>query len=386
MEMSDNVRSDQTYYMHPLFFDDPLRKINFNRDEWNTKGAFVQMRHGAELMEDGKIRFNFYLDGDAKSVKVKGWGGSMPGEYELQPEGNGYWSCIADDIRDGFHYCDFYVDGVKTPNRLMPYGFGAFAPANFFEVPGGILPDTYLIKDVPRGKVRMVQYKSSVTGMVRACWVYTPPRYDREPDKRYPVLYLQHGGGETEIGWVWQGKINIIADNLLGEGKMKEMIIVMNDGYVFPDDGHGNPASGCIDELLVNDCVPFIDSRFRTINDRHCRAVAGLSMGAMQAVETAMKHPEVFAAVGSLSGGFNVKGFGYDRTEEFSSPESAKEMFDLVFLAGGEQEPFNDMLIDTVNDYNSRGFDNIRMYSCPGYHEWDTWRNAAWHMLQMLFA
>ena len=182
-EMSDNVRSDQTYYMHPLFFDDPLRKINFNRDEWNTKGAFVQMRHGAELLEDGKIRFNFYLDGDAKSVKVKGWGGSMPGEYELQPEGNGYWSCIADDIRDGFHYCDFYVDGVKTPNRLMPYGFGAFAPANFFEVPGGILPESYLIKDVPRGKVRMVQYKSSVTGKVRACWVYTPPRYDEEPGK-----------------------------------------------------------------------------------------------------------------------------------------------------------------------------------------------------------
>ena len=386
MEMSDNVRSDQTYYMHPLFFDDPLRKINFNRDEWNTKGAFVQMRHGAELLEGGKIRFNFYLDGDAKSIKVKGWGGSMPGEYELQPEGNGYWSCIADDIRDGFHYCDFYVDGVKTPNRLMPYGFGAFAPANFFEVPGGILPESYLIKDVPRGKVRMVQYKSSVTGKVRACWVYTPPKYDEEPGKRYPVLYLQHGGGETEIGWVWQGKINIIADNLLSEGKMKEMIIVMNDGYVFPDDDHGNPASGCIDEVLVNDCVPFIDSRFRTVSDRHSRAVAGLSMGAMQAVDTAMKHPEVFAAVGSLSGGFNVKGFGYDRTEEFSNPESAKEMFDLIFLAGGEQEPFNDMLINTVKDYNSRGFDNIHIYSCPGYHEWDTWRNAAWHMLQMLFA
>ena len=386
MEMSDNVRSDQTYYMHPLFFDDPLRKINFNRDEWNTKGAFVQMRHGAELLEGGKIRFNFYLDGDAKSIKVKGWGGSMPGEYELQPEGNGYWSCIADDIRDGFHYCDFYVDGVKTPNRLMPYGFGAFAPANFFEVPGGILPESYLIKDVPRGKVRMVQYKSSVTGKVRACWVYTPPKYDEEPGKRYPVLYLQHGGGETEIGWVWQGKINIIADNLLSEGKMSEMIIVMNDGYVFPDDGHGNPASGCIDEVLVNDCVPFIDSRFRTVSDRHSRAVAGLSMGAMQAVDTAMKHPEVFAAVGSLSGGFNVKGFGYDRTEEFSNPESAKEMFDLIFLAGGEQEPFNDMLINTVKDYNSRGFDNIHIYSCPGYHEWDTWRNAAWHMLQMLFA
>ncbi len=386
MKMSDNVRSDQTYYMHPLFFNDPLRKINFNRDEWNTKGAFVQMRHGAELLEGGKIRFNFYLDGDAKSIKVKGWGGSMPGEYELQPEGNGYWSCIADDIRDGFHYCDFYVDGVKTPNRLMPYGFGAFAPANFFEVPGGILPESYLIKDVPRGKVRMVQYKSSVTGKVRACWVYTPPKYDEEPGKRYPVLYLQHGGGETEIGWVWQGKINIIADNLLSEGKMKEMIIVMNDGYVFPDDGHGNPASGCIDEVLVNDCVPFIDSRFRTVSDRHSRAVAGLSMGAMQAVDTAMKHPEVFAAVGSLSGGFNVKGFGYDRTEEFSNPESAKEMFDLVFLAGGEQEPFNDMLINTVKDYNSRGFDNIHIYSCPGYHEWDTWRNAAWHMLQMLFA
>ena len=62
--MNDKVINNQTYYMHPLFFDDPLRKINFNRDEWNTKGAFVQMRHGAELLEDGKIQFNFYLEGE----------------------------------------------------------------------------------------------------------------------------------------------------------------------------------------------------------------------------------------------------------------------------------------------------------------------------------
>ena len=378
----EDIRN-QAYYSYPLFFDDVLKNMIWG--DRSKTGAYRQMRHGAELLGGGKVRFNFLAPEGAETITVKGWGGSMPNEYSLKPDEDGYWSCTADDIRDGFHYCDFYVNGVKTPNVLMPYGYGGFTPVNFFEVPGGIDPELYLLKDVPHGTVRMVFYPCAMTGRTRAAWVYTPPGYDLEPEKRYPVLYLQHGGGEDEVGWVWQGRINNIADNLLSEGKIREMIIVMNDGYAFKPDGTGNPAMGDLDEVLVNDCIPFIDSRFRTIPDRHMRAMAGLSMGGVQANTGVFRNPETFANVGIFSGGFELTGDGFDVTDVFADPEKFNERFDLVFVAAGEQEqPMCDILRGRIKEQNAAGVGTV-FYSCPGYHEWDTWRNAARHFMEKLF-
>ena len=96
----------------------------------------------------------------------------------------------------------------------------------------------------------MQYYKSERTGRWKLCYVYTPPKYDENPEKRYPVLYLQHGGGEDEMGWLWQGKIAHIADNLLAKNEMKEMIIVMNTGYSFPEEGEYHPGFG---EMCIRD-------------------------------------------------------------------------------------------------------------------------------------
>lgn len=374
---------NQAYYSYPLFFDD-VRKNLIWGDRSRT-GAYRALRPGAELLGDGRIRLNFLAPEGAEAITVKGWGGSMPNAYSLQPDEDGYWSCTVDDIRDGFHYCDFYVNGVKTPNVLMPYGYGGFTPVNFFEVPGGIDPELYLLKDVPHGTVRLALYPCRMTGKTRACWVYTPPKYDEEPNKRYPVLYLQHGGGENEVGWVWQGKINNIADNLLAAGCIRDMIIVMNDGYAFRPDGSGNPAMGDIDEVLVQDCIPFIDRKFRTIPSRHSRALAGLSMGGMQANVGVFRNPDVFASVGIFSGGFTLTGDGFDLTDVFADPDLFRERFDLVFVAAGEQEqPMCDRLRETVEEQNALGVETV-FYSCPGYHEWDTWRNAARHFMEKLF-
>lgn len=103
---------------------------------------------------------------------------------------------------------------------------------NFVDVPDPEF-DFYDFKDVPHGAVRCEYYRSSYTGTLRNCWVYTPPGYEENLDKRYPVLYLLHGGGENETGWIWQGKINLIMDNLLAQGKCKEMLVVMNFGHAY---------------------------------------------------------------------------------------------------------------------------------------------------------
>ena len=374
---------NQAYYSYPLFFDDVHKELIWG--DRSKTGAYKPLRQGAEILPEGRVRLNFLAPENAETITVKGWGGSMPDTYELKPDQDGYWSCVAENIRDGFHYCDFYVNGVKTPNILMPYGYGAFSPANFFEVPGGIDPELYLLRDVPHGAVRMCLYPCTMTGKTRAVWVYTPPKYDEEPEKRYPVLYLQHGGGENEVGWVWQGKINYIADNLLSEGRIKEMIIVMNDGYAFHPDGSGNPAMGDLDEVLVQDCIPFIDKKFRTVPDRHHRAMAGLSMGAMQSNMGVFRNTDYFANAGMFSGGFRLTGDNYDLRDVFEDPEKFHELFDVCFVASGEQEqPMCDELREMIRKQNEIGVNTV-FYSCPGYHEWDTWRNAARHFMELLF-
>ncbi len=121
---------NQAYESYPLFFDDVHKDLIWG--DRSVTGAYRPLRKGAEALPDGKVRFNFLAPEDAKTVTVKGWGGSMPNAYELKPDADGYWSCVADDLRDGFHYLDLYVIGVKTPNILMPDGFGSYTLANFF--------------------------------------------------------------------------------------------------------------------------------------------------------------------------------------------------------------------------------------------------------------
>ena len=379
----EDIIGNQALYQHALFFDPLHKKPVFGSVGGVPSLHYVEEKPGVRILDYGKAEFNFFAP-DAKSVWVKGWGGSMPRDYELSPLGDGYWQCVADDLADGFHYCDFEVDGVRTINPLAPMGYGGFRPVNFFEMPNRD-EDFWLLKDVSHGTIHMELYPCRMTGRTRCCYVYTPPRYDLDKEKRYPVLYIQHGGGENETGWLWQGKLNYICDNLIAAGEMEEMLVVMNDGYAFRPDGLGDPAGGDIDDVLAGECVPFIDGKYRTIADARHRAVSGLSMGGMQANAALFKHADCFASAGIFSGGFRESGFNFDGREYMSSPERFSRAFDLVFVAVGEQEhPSCERLKDSIAEYNGRGIP-IRLYTWPGYHEWDVWRHAAKEFLQLLF-
>jgi enterochelin esterase-like enzyme len=116
---------------------------------------------------------------------------------------------------------------VPDPNSLYFYGAGRWDSG--VEVPAKD-EDFYALKNVPHGQLREVRYFSKSSNSVRHCFIYTPPQYDREPKKRFPVLYLQHGAGENETGWGNQGRAGLIMDNLIAEGKTKPFIIVMENG------------------------------------------------------------------------------------------------------------------------------------------------------------
>ena len=143
---------------------------------------------------------------------------------------DGVWSGTTPPLVVGFHYYALDADGVRMNDPGSRTFFGMGMDASGIEIPEDGVGYS-LAKDVPHGEVRIRSYHSKITGQWRRCFVYTPPDYDANTSARYPVLYLQHGMGENDTGWIFQGRANLILDNLLAEKKAVPMIIVMDNGY-----------------------------------------------------------------------------------------------------------------------------------------------------------
>ena len=337
-----------------------------------------------KILDNGDVRFRYYAP-EAQKVEVAGCGGYFSDEKVAMTKGeDGWWSCVISGIKPGFHNHKYWVDGNLMVNPDAPVGYGWFYPINVFDLPGEE-DGFWMLKDVPHGDVRMEYYKSSATGRTKLAWVYTPAGYD-ESDKRYPVLYIQHGVGENEMGWVWQGHINMIADNLIAEGKMEEMIIVMNCGYAFVEGENPVFLPGDFSKELTEDCIPYIDAEYRTIADRKHRAMAGLSLGSSQAFFIANEHRDLFANLGVFSGGFPiVNTFGYwDYTDYYNDPEQVNKDFDVLFISGGDDEGYPERTAPVVEAEQKLGV-NVIGYHHPGFHVWDVWRFSAREFMQRIF-
>ena len=372
--------ANQAYTSH-ILFQDPLHKeIIFGVDkDGNPAGKYADVPAGIEVLEQGKVRFDFNAP-EAKQVQAVFLGGET---VELAKQENGHWTAEKEGVKPGFHYVDFYLNGNLTLNRDAAVGYGAFRAINFFEMPEPSF-DLHLLKNVPHGSVRQHYYRSSQTGRTKLAYVYAPPGYDGST-KNYPVLYLQHGGGENETGWVWQGKIANIADNLLAEKHMKEMLIVMTTGYSFRPDGNSHPQLGSFAEELAGDLVPFIDESYRTIKDRHHRAMAGLSMGGIQSQRILFANLDLFASGGIFSGGLTVRDEENDYTDILHQKEVFVQKIDKLFVACGEQDGFYAQTAERVKEVKDEHEVPIDFYHTEGGHEWTFWRHCAAEFLPMLF-
>ena len=260
---------------------------------------------------------------DAAKARVNFWSGP---KVDMEKQADGFWTVITPPLVPGLHYYTIIVDGAEFADPGSHAFFGGSKHASAVEVPEAGA-DYYAIKDVPHGQVREVWYSSKPTGTWRHALVYLPPGYDTQAKTRYPVLYLQHGGGEDETGWVRQGRANFILDNLIAEGKAKPMIVVMAYGYarragqaaVNPP---GGPAPGTPEARMrtmqemastfqadVTDAlIPFVDSTFRTIAHREQRAMAGLSMGGFQTFQITLNRLDLFSHIGGFSGAGGLNG------------------------------------------------------------------------------
>ncbi|MGH9629682.1 MAG: alpha/beta hydrolase-fold protein, partial [Bryobacteraceae bacterium] len=167
--------------------------------------------------------------------------------------------------------------------------------------------------------------------------VYTPPDYDARQTARYPVLYLQHGAGENETSWTWQGKANLILDNLIAAGRAMPMIVVMDSGYAVHDGrtvGSGERGNEAFEEVVLRDLIPLIDGAYRTRADRRSRAIAGLSMGGGQALRIGLGNLDKFASIGSFSG--STRGFD-PMAGALADTKAANRKLDLLWIGCGTE-------------------------------------------------
>lgn len=300
---------------------------------------------------------------------------------------DGFWTGVSAPFDEGNHYYQLIIDGAEVPDPSSTYIFGSGAWRNHIEIPAQD-EDFYALKNVPHGQLREVRYFGKTSNAIRHCFVYTPPGYDSDVIKRYPVLYLQHGYREGESGWGAQGRAGFIMDNLIAEGKTRPFIIVMENGGISGDlsnkGGLGSFDFSVFEHILLEDVIPYIDSNFRTIADPQNRAMAGLSMGGMQTRIITLAHPDVFSYVGLFSG-------GSISVEDMEKAPGFKEKVKLVFVSYGSRElenprrgPWGDPKENTEK-LKAAGM-NTRFYVSPQTaHEWQTWRRSLHEFAPLLF-
>jgi enterochelin esterase-like enzyme len=364
------------------------------------------------IYPDRRVSFELLAPG-AHSVEVAGGDGLGHGPFPMTRSADGFWRVTLPPVVPGFHYYWFVLDGVAVddPGSKTYFGYGK-------EVSGLEVPDPqggfYALKAVPHGEVREHWYWSRVTGAWRRALVYTPPGYDANPTRRYPVLILQHGYGEDETGWTRQGRAQFILDNLIAAGKAKPMIVVMDRGY---GNRPGTPelhlgadttarqvghAFSAFEEVVLRDLIPTIDASYRTIPDREHRAMAGLSMGGMETLFIALHHQDEFAYIASLSGPImQDPDSPQPLSKEFLAPFDVRTAYGgsfadaarfnrsvrLLWLGVGTEEPpeFRPGIVAAVKALRAHGVHLVYFVSPGTAHEWQTWRRDLDDLAPRLF-
>jgi enterochelin esterase family protein len=365
------------------------------QDSGDFKPASTNVSGAAYPRVDSASRAQFRLKApDATKVRLNFW--SNP-KLDMEKQADGYWTVTTPPLAPGLHYYTLIADGVEFSDPASRAFYGGSKDASAIEIPEpGV--NFYSVQEVPHGEVREVWYHSAVTGTWRHAQVYTPPAYDAQTRVRYPVLYLQHGGGEDETGWIRQGNANFILDNLIASGASKPMIIVMANGYArragqTPPDLTGKPfgspemmramreTAAAFEDDMTKALIPYIDAHFRTLTDRDHRAMAGLSMGGMQTFQVTFDHLDLFSYIGGFSGAAGSVG-----NEKFdpktslngalADPAAFAKRVHLLWLGVGTDEPANmhagiERLHTSLTDANIKHV----FYESPGTaHEWQTWR------------
>ena len=381
---------------------------------------------------DSRVTFRFNAP-DAKRVQVS----IVNVPFDMVKGSDGAWTYTSAPQAPGYHNYWMIVDGAVVLDPGTNAFIGYSHMCNGFEIPEpGV--DWYDLKEVPHGNVLIKNYFAKTTNSWRRIFVYTPPGYEANARTRYPVFYLQHGGGEDERVWIEMGRTNVILDNLLAAGKVKPMIVVMETSAVGAPGagrgagqgagapagaaagagrgagqgagtaagrgpgmpGTGGPGGGAYGQFMVKELIPWIDKNFRTLANRENRAMAGLSMGAGQTISVTMANLDKFSHVGLFSGGAatprRVAGqtappapapldFKTIYNGQMANPAEFNKKVKVFFFSTGSLEN-PDGLKSHQEQLVAAGITNSYVYVSPGTaHEWQTWRRSLYTFAPLLF-
>ena len=341
--------------------------------------------------------------------------------YQMTKDENGVWTGTSAPQDEGFHYYQLNIDGASVPDPGSKYYYGASRWGSGIDVPAQD-EEFYTVKNVPQGSVNEVYYYSTVTEQMRHGYIYLPAEYYTNPEKKFPVLYLQHGMGENETGWSAQGKTGIIMDNLIAAGKAVPFIIYMDNGLSARKPGEqpmgfggprpqggprpaGGPRpgaqggqrprmsgadfakmarrmGGAFEEVLIKDIIPMVEKNYRVIADADHRAMAGLSMGGMQTHGITLNNPTTFAYVGIFSG-------GTIGAEELTDVPDFMKTNKVLFMSAGSRETGmaegENSVGKAAEDMKAIGINAHSYISPETAHEWQTWRRSLYQFAQLIF-
>ena len=365
--------------------------------------AFAQPPRGIlvrspEVLPDKKVTFR-YLAPQAKEVRL---GGSQFGAANLPmaKDSAGIWSVTVGPIRPDIYPYSFAVDGVTVmdPANVDFFPNERFK-ASLVDVPG-FTPLIHAIRDVPHGAVSY-EYYPSVEGTTGTLVVYTPPGYDKDPSKKYPVFYLISGTTDTEETWFKVGRTNLILDNLIAEGKAKPMIIVMPYGNmaarIAAQKGGGTPAdpvgrespdalsrAKAFEEDLVKNVIPYVDKTYRTISTKDNRAIGGFSRGGGQTLRTAFGNMDKFSWICCYSSYLTSQEIEKSYSHIVDKPDNTNKQFKLFWISVGNEDFLYNQTAEFLNYLKSKNI-NYKSLVTGGGHTWMNTKVFLAETAQLLF-
>lgn len=288
------------------------------------------------------------------------------------------WSITVPPVTPDIYPYSFWVDSVQIadPNNTYIFANERFK-RSIVDVPGD-QPLIHSLQDVPHGKISYRYYTSSTLGTTRTLLVYTPPGFNANTNRKYPVLYLIHGGSDTEETWTKVGRTNLIADNLIAQGKAEPMIIVMPYGNVRP-----KPMADFTKDV-VHDIIPFVEANYPVISESNGRAVAGFSVGGGQTLNIGLTNTDKFAYVCSYA--------PYTATEEFTknftswSPDASliNKQLKLFTISVGTEDFLYESVKQNIAMFKEKNL-NLETLIVPGGHTWMNCKLFLANSLQQLF-
>ena len=332
-----------------------------------------------QILEDHRVTFR-YEDPTAKSVFVKGIHRTM---VEMKRGPKNVWSATVGPMDPGLYDYSFMVDGEQVIDPSNPSVKPEMNPdTSSLEITTNT-PLFYQWSDVPHGTVHLQSYFSKSLKRLRRMRVYTPPGYEQETAKRYPVLYLFHGTGDTEATWTEFGRAHLILDNLIAAKKAVPMLLVMPDGHADLQEEEGDHKANFIkfEADMLGSVMPLVDTSYRTIQTSAGRAINGLSMGGMQSLEIGINHPELFSYVGGMSA---YVPYPEELLERGLKNKNLNEELKLLWISIGK----DDFLLKDAESFHKllqKHDIHVQWTLTAGTHEWPVWREYLRDFAPLLF-